>query len=301
MAAEQDIGDGSRPRRSHSLNVKDMAREQRLLADRVARGELSEAERAELAEESEAWEEGQRDRPKTWAACRETTGPCPYVSCRHHLFLDINPKSGSVKFNFPGKELWELEETCSLRAADSAHTLDGVADLMNMTRERVRQVEDESVERIKSSISVEAFEPGAARQVQSSAKKTRDWMLRQTDLWTDEEAVASLQTSGSHIGKVRNELLAEGLLVIAPLGQAHNFHLGKLYGTPAALAPPVVIKRCHRAACRRPPGPSGWCETRKCNAVRAELARRARRTTRGSGPVPREPALPEAQPQKENP
>lgn len=36
--------------------------------------------------------------------------PCPFVSCRHHLYLDVNPESGAIKVNFPGLERMELAE-----------------------------------------------------------------------------------------------------------------------------------------------------------------------------------------------
>jgi hypothetical protein len=44
------------------------------------------------------------------------TGPCGFVSCRHNLFITVRP-TGAVKMNFPGKEIDEVGETCSLRVA----------------------------------------------------------------------------------------------------------------------------------------------------------------------------------------
>ena len=56
--------------------------------------------------------------------------------------MDVNPKTGSVKLNFPDKELWELEHTCALDVADKQGiTLEEVGEIMNLTRERVRQLE----------------------------------------------------------------------------------------------------------------------------------------------------------------
>lgn len=68
--------------------------------------------------------------------------PCLYVSCRHHLYLDVNEETGSVKLNFPDKEVWELEETCALDVAESGGiTLEEAGIIMNLTRERIRQIE----------------------------------------------------------------------------------------------------------------------------------------------------------------
>lgn len=81
-------------------------------------------------------------RPTTRAECRGHEGPCPWVSCKHHLYLDINPLTGSIKLNFPDLEPWELEHTCALDVAEAgALTLEQVGAVTNLTRERVRQVE----------------------------------------------------------------------------------------------------------------------------------------------------------------
>lgn len=89
------------------------------------------------------------DRPKTWGECRERTGPCPWVACRHHLFLDVTP-SGGLKLNFPDLEPEELEHPCALRiAALGGVTLEGVGARMNLTRERIRQVEVRALYQLK--------------------------------------------------------------------------------------------------------------------------------------------------------
>jgi hypothetical protein len=81
-------------------------------------------------------------RPLTRAECREHQGPCPWVACKHHLYLDINPVTGSIKLNFPDLEPWELEHTCALDVAEAgALTLERIGEVTNLTRERVRQVE----------------------------------------------------------------------------------------------------------------------------------------------------------------
>ena len=76
--------------------------------------------------------------------------PCLYVSCRHHLYLDVNPQTGSVKFNFPDKEVWELGESCALDVAErGGSTLEEVAQIMNLTRERIRQIEIKGLQKIE--------------------------------------------------------------------------------------------------------------------------------------------------------
>jgi len=91
------------------------------------------------------------DRPLTRAECRSMERPCPFVSCSHHLYLDTNPHSGAIKLNFPHLEVWEMAETCSLDVADRGGiTLEEVGAILNLTRERIRQVEVRGLSKIKS-------------------------------------------------------------------------------------------------------------------------------------------------------
>lgn len=86
-------------------------------------------------------------RPRTRAECIRGVRPCPFVSCRHHTYLDVNPSSGSLRINFPDRDPWELEITCTLDAADDGGiTLEAVGHALNLTRERVRQVERDAYE-----------------------------------------------------------------------------------------------------------------------------------------------------------
>lgn len=82
------------------------------------------------------------DRPKTRGECRDAPRPCPWVSCRHHLYLDVNPKTGSIRIVFPDREPWEIEHSCALDAAEQGgRTLEDVGLMTNVTRERARQIE----------------------------------------------------------------------------------------------------------------------------------------------------------------
>ena len=90
------------------------------------------------------------ERPAARGECKEGERPCPYVSCKHHLYLDVNPETGSIKLNFPDLEVWEMAETCSLDVADRGGiTLEEVGEILNLTRERIRQVEVRGLLKLK--------------------------------------------------------------------------------------------------------------------------------------------------------
>lgn len=93
------------------------------------------------------------DWPRLRSHCADVPRPCPYVSCRHHLYFDFahGPPTGAPEQvaraleyarAWPGKEPEELRESCTLDVADRGeHTLEAVGVVLNLTRERIRQVE----------------------------------------------------------------------------------------------------------------------------------------------------------------
>jgi hypothetical protein len=81
-------------------------------------------------------------KPRTRADCASAPRPCPYVSCKHHLFIDVSQRTGAIKLNFPDLEVWQMRESCALDIADrGGTTLEDVGEIMNLTRERIRQLE----------------------------------------------------------------------------------------------------------------------------------------------------------------
>jgi len=89
-------------------------------------------------------------RPRTRADCAEGPRPCPWVACKYHLYLDVSTRTGSIKLNFPDLEPWELQDSCVLDVADKGPvTLEDVGRIMNLTRERIRQLEQAASTRIK--------------------------------------------------------------------------------------------------------------------------------------------------------
>jgi Sigma-70, region 4 len=90
-------------------------------------------------------------KPATRAECAEGARPCPYVSCQHHLFLDVSSRTGAIKLNFPDLEVWEMNESCALDIADrGGTTLEDVGAIMNLTRERIRQVEVKALAKLEA-------------------------------------------------------------------------------------------------------------------------------------------------------
>lgn len=113
---------------------------------RVARATREERQRAE---HSARYLESQIDRPHTRDACIDGPRPCPFVACRHHLYLDVSPTTGTIKFNFPDLEVWELAESCALDVAEAgAQPPERASSLLNVTRERIRQIEAVALARL---------------------------------------------------------------------------------------------------------------------------------------------------------
>jgi Sigma-70, region 4 len=90
-------------------------------------------------------------KPKARIECASGERPCPFVSCKHHLYLDVSAKTGAIKLNFPDLEVWEMNETCALDVADrGGTTLEEVGAIMNLTRERIRQVEVKGLAKLQA-------------------------------------------------------------------------------------------------------------------------------------------------------
>lgn len=74
--------------------------------------------------------------------------PCPYVGCRYHLYLET--QGSTIKINYPNRESWDIPESCTLDVADKdGLTLEQVGKILWITRERVRQIENRSLVKLK--------------------------------------------------------------------------------------------------------------------------------------------------------
>jgi hypothetical protein len=140
MADEDDADLGDVPEVSKKVAPRARSRRDRPRSRTIA---LKRLTRAELQRGAEMYPPVlDVERPETREDCRDMPRPCPWVACKHHLYLDINPRTGSIKINFPDLEPWELAHTCALDVAENGGlTLEEIGLITNLTRERVRQVE----------------------------------------------------------------------------------------------------------------------------------------------------------------
>lgn len=125
--------------RSVTISNKNSKREIRLLKATVCHEEIT-------------------GRPRTRGDCIDVPRPCPFVGCEYNNYLDINGDNGSLKINFPDKEPWEIEPrgSCALDVADEAGcTLEEVGTILNVSRERIRQIESHVLKRFAQDIELQ--------------------------------------------------------------------------------------------------------------------------------------------------
>ena len=139
---------GRRTQRAVTINVN------RLSKRELERGRME----APPAETTDLY-----DRPKTRGDCLaggiNEARPCVWSACRHHLLLDVDENTGSIKVNFPPDDdsaeslvavLRAMPDTCALDVADRLGvTLEECGSRENLVRERVRQCEVDSLTRLK--------------------------------------------------------------------------------------------------------------------------------------------------------
>lgn len=87
--------------------------------------------------------------PASRSECKTGYRPCPFVSCRFHLYLDVT-EHGAIKLNFPDQEPWEMKTSCALDVAEAGDglTLEELGGLLNLTRERTRQIERLALDKV---------------------------------------------------------------------------------------------------------------------------------------------------------
>lgn len=109
------------------------------------------------------------ERPRTRADCEDGPRPCPFVACRHNLAVEVT-SVGNLLIQFPATtdpdddeiDFERMPETCALDVAkDGGATLEVAGKNLNLTRERVRQIEMIAMKRVRNGTSK------AARKLQN--------------------------------------------------------------------------------------------------------------------------------------
>lgn len=111
------------------------------------------------------------ERPKTRAECVGGPRPCPYVTCQHHLYLDVNADTGAIKYNHPHLDVLEMTESCSLDVADRGGI--GLEELglhFNVTLEGARQLEKDIVEEVAAKMGLTV--PGQHNRIAMDRTRT---------------------------------------------------------------------------------------------------------------------------------
>lgn len=91
-------------------------------------------------------------KPRYRDECADVPRPCPFVSCRYNLYLDVR-EDGSLKINFPDREPWEMTASCALDlASDGPRTLDIIGGLMGVSKERARQLERTGTNKLRARV-----------------------------------------------------------------------------------------------------------------------------------------------------
>ena len=127
---------------------QEIARKERTRSRTIAGRRLT---RAEIEEGKRLVDHMWYERPQTRAECADGPRPCAFVSCKYHLYLDVKLSTQSIKLNFPHLEVWEMERSCALDVAEQGGlTLEEVGRIMNLTRERIRQVEAVGLDKLRA-------------------------------------------------------------------------------------------------------------------------------------------------------
>ena len=109
-------------------------------------------------------------RPKTRTECPPCKGDCrecPWQGCRYHLALQVT-QCGRLRLRKP-EDLEVLEHHCALDVVDAnpdGMTLQAVGELLGIGRERVRQIEEGALRRLRRAQLRERYQELAEARVE---------------------------------------------------------------------------------------------------------------------------------------
>lgn len=109
------------------------------------------------------------ERPQTRGDCKDGPRPCPWAGCRFHLALDVHT-NGNLQTNTPDIPIWEMAETCALDVADRDDaTLNEIGAWLDLSRERVRQLETMGLKKLLRHITRKHLDFDRTDEQQSNA------------------------------------------------------------------------------------------------------------------------------------
>ena len=116
------------------------------------------------------------EHPRHRLECVDGPRPCPLVGCFYNNYLEVRRRQDSnpeIKILHPGRLPEDVppDDSCTLDLADAGpHTLERVAEVYGLTRERIRQVEVSALKKIMKAIREEDDEE-EARSANHQKKK----------------------------------------------------------------------------------------------------------------------------------
>jgi transcriptional regulator with XRE-family HTH domain len=147
------------------------------------------------------------ERPRTRGECADVPRPCPWASCRHSLLVDIDAHGHAHEVTLP-----ETSTACALDIADGGEsTLEDIAELAGVTRERIRQIEAKAFDVIRGrrsgKVLAELADDGRTIDKGRSAGQSRSFEERQE---SPEPAAERRREDDDYTAGMKVSFFAEG-------------------------------------------------------------------------------------------
>lgn len=90
--------------------------------------------------------------PRTRADCANVPRPCPYIACRHHLWLRLQQEQpGNPQAGKQGLTTFRpaTMQSCALDVAERGASYDEIGDYLGMDSTRARQIAQGAIEKLQ--------------------------------------------------------------------------------------------------------------------------------------------------------